>query len=305
MSDNIGFYGAGKWGSALEFSISENHKTIVSSRSKRDLHNFVDLDKLLECEYIVLSISSQHIYQWLCDSFVFNNQKLLIASKGIDKKSGKFLDEILENHIPKENLAYLSGPSFATEVQKQLPTALVINSFNLTLANKFKSFFPNWIKTYTSDDVIGAEIAGAYKNVLSIASGLCDGLGLGNNARASLISRGLVEMSRFGLFFGAKNETFLGLSGAGDLFLSASSNLSRNYRVGFGISLGKSLQSIALEIGEVAEGIDTAHAICKISNKYNIYTPIADEVKNILSGKNIKQSLKDLLNDGSNRGAEL
>jgi glycerol-3-phosphate dehydrogenase (NAD(P)+) len=299
MTNKIGFYGAGKWGSALEFAISMNHSTLVSSKNKRDFDNFVDAKELFACKYIVLSISSQYINDWLKNVFVYNGQSLLIASKGIDKTENKFLDEILKNYIPKENLAYLSGPSFALEVNKKLPTALVVSSSNNKLADKFKSLFPNWIKVYTDNDVIGAEISGAYKNVLSIASGICDGLCLGNNARASLVSRGLVEMSRFGIFFGAKIETFLGLSGSGDLFLSASSPLSRNYRVGFGMAKQQKLSQIIEELGEVAEGIDTAFAICKLSKQYNIHTPIANEVKNILSGKDITISIKDLLNDKS------
>ena len=145
--------------------------------------------------------------------------------------------------------------------------------------------------------VIGAEIAGAYKNVLAIASGICEGLGLGQNARASLISRGLVEMSRFGKHFQSDDETFIGLSGAGDLFLTASSELSRNFRVGLGLAKGKSLETILDELGEVAEGVKTSDAIYKLSQENNIYTPIANEVKFILDGKSPKDSLKDLLSN--------
>ena len=151
------------------------------------------------------------------------------------------------------------------------------------------------MKAYTSGDVIGAEICGAYKNVIAIAGGICDGLGLGNNARASLISRGLIEMDRFGSFFGAANETFLGLSGAGDLFLSASSNLSRNYRVGFALANGRKIDEILRDLGEVAEGVATAKAIVKIANEWQIYTPIAREVALIIDGKSPKTSVQDLL----------
>jgi len=219
----------------------------------------------------------------------------LVAAKGIEVKTGKFLNEVLKEFLPEENIAFISGPSFAAEVKQKLPTALVINSINLDLAKKFASFFPSYIKAYVSDDVVGAEVAGAYKNVIAIAGGICDGLELGNNARASLISRGLVEMDRFGEFFGAKKDTFLGLSGAGDLFLTASSKLSRNYRVGFGLAKGKSLDEILTELGEVAEGVFTSEAINNISKEKDIYTPIADEVYKILKGKNPKDSLKDLL----------
>jgi glycerol-3-phosphate dehydrogenase (NAD(P)+) len=290
----IGIYGAGKWGSALEFAISQNHKTVISSRTKRKIYNFVPMEKLFKCEYIVLSISSQTIKDWIKD-FKFTDQKILVASKGIDVEELKFLNEILEDYIPKQNLAYLSGPSFATEVIQKLPTALVINSKNMELAKEFSFFFPRYIKTYISNDVIGAEISGAYKNILAIASGICDGLMLGNNARASLISRGLVEMARFGKHFGAQDDTFLGLSGAGDLFLTASSILSRNYRVGIGLSKSQPLERILLELNEVAEGIETTKAIVQIAKKNQIYTPIANELALILDGKNVQKSIQDLI----------
>ena len=291
----IGVIGAGKWGEALHLSFLQNHNSYIGSRKKRDIKNFIDFKEILDFEYIVIAISAQHIRDFFKEYFVFKNQKILVASKGIEAKSGKFLNEILHEFLPEENLAFLSGPSFAYEVKKKLPTALVINSKNLELAKIFSKFFPNYIKTYISDDVIGAEIAGAYKNVIAIAGGICDGLELGNNARASLIARGLVEMERFGKFFGAKSETFLGLSGAGDLFLSASSKLSRNYRVGFGLAKNKTLDEILQELKEVAEGVKTAQAIKDISAKNQIYTPIALEVYNILNGKNPLESLKDLL----------
>jgi glycerol-3-phosphate dehydrogenase (NAD(P)+) len=292
----VAVYGAGKWGSALEFAIAQNNDTIISSRTPKELSNFVSIDEIIDSEYIVLSISAQAIKYWLKDNFVFKNQKILVASKGIDADNGKFLNEIFEEFIPKENLAYLSGPSFATEVMQKLPTALVINSSNITLAKEFSSFFPNFIKTYTSTDVIGAEVSGAYKNILAIAGGICEGLQLGNNAKASLISRGLVEMARFGDKFGANQDSFLGLSGAGDLFLSANSPLSRNYRVGLGLAQNKTLDEILQELGEVAEGIKTAQAVDKISKEQSIYTPIATEVNLILNGKSVQESLKDLLN---------
>ena len=292
---DIAVVGAGKWGEALHLAFLENHNSFIGSRNKKDIKNFVDYHELLKQEYIVLAVSAQYIREFMEKNFKFTNQKILVAAKGIEVKTGKFLNEVLSEFLPQENLAFISGPSFATEVKQKLPTALVINSTNLNLAEKFASFFPSYIKAYVSDDVVGAEIAGAYKNVIAIAGGICDGLELGNNARASLISRGLVEMARFGNFFGAKEETFLGLSGAGDLFLTASSVLSRNYRVGFGLAKGKSLEMILEELGEVAEGVFTSKAISNISEEKKIYTPIADEVHLILNGKNPKESLKDLL----------
>ena len=292
----IAVIGAGKWGQALHFALNFKQECYITSRTKRDLKNFVDLDFALDCEYLVIAIPAQEIRKWLKTNFTFKNQKILVASKGIEASTGAFLNDIYALHVPNENIGFISGPSFAAEVIKGLPCALVINSISKNINKEFSKFFPNFIKTYYSSDVIGAEIAGAYKNVLAIASGICEGLALGKNAQASLIARGLVEMQRFGMHFGAKESSFLGLSGAGDLFLTANSTMSRNYRVGLGLAENKSLEDILKELGEVAEGVKTAFAIDKLSKENDIYVPIAHEVKLILEGKNPKDSLKDLLN---------
>jgi glycerol-3-phosphate dehydrogenase (NAD(P)+) len=291
----IGVIGAGKWGSALSFALSEKNDVFISSRTPRDVHNFIPMKELLKLEYLVITIPAQQISGWLKENFTFHGQKILVASKGIEASSGKFLNEIYSEYIPEENICFLSGPSFATEVMQSLPTALVINSKNEHLSAQFASFFPRFIKIYTSTDVMGAEVAGAYKNVIAIAAGICEGLGLGKNAAASLISRGLVEMQRFGYNYGAKDESFIGLSGAGDLFLTASSTMSRNFRVGLGLAKGSSKEEIVKELGEVAEGVGTAYALHVIAKEKKIYLPIATEVYNILEGKNPKESLRDLL----------
>ena len=293
--NSIAVIGAGKWGQALHFALSQKQEVLITSRTKKDIKNFVDLKTAMDCEYLVIAIPAQEIRNWLKENFVFNGQKILVASKGIEASTGQFLNEIYESFVPSKNVGFISGPSFATEVMQGLPCALVINSTSKKLYKEFDPFFPNFIKTYYSKDVIGAEVAGAYKNVLAIASGICEGLHLGKNAQASLIARGLVEMERFGKFFGSKKSSFLGLSGAGDLFLTANSTMSRNYRVGLGLASNKNLDEILKELGEVAEGIKTADAIFNLSLKYDIYTPIANEVKLILDGKNPKDSLKDLL----------
>ncbi len=293
----IGIIGAGKWGQALQYAFLQNpdNEVFITSRTQKNIPHFISVEEILQIEYLVFAISAQNARSWLEEHFVYKNQKILVASKGIEVSSGKFLNELFEEFLPKEDVAFISGPSFASEVIKGLPCALVINASNKKLAKTYASFFPSFIKAYTSKDVTGAEVSGAYKNVIAIASGICAGLGLGNNARASLISRGLVEMMRFGKHFGAKKDTFLGLGGAGDLFLTASSELSRNYRVGLALAKGKSLELILEELGEVAEGVPTAEAIVKIAKEEGIYTPIATEVHAILEGKNPKESLKDLL----------
>jgi len=292
----IAIIGAGKWGQALYHAYSEDNDVVIHSRTVREIEHFVSLDEALDREYLVMAIPAQFARKWMENNFEDRGQKILVAAKGIETSTGAFLNDIYGDFIPAERLAFISGPSFAAEVQKSLPTALMISSTNLQLAQTYADALPTFIKGYVDDDVVGAEVSGAYKNVIAIASGVCDGLGLGNNARAALISRGLVEMTRFGEAFGAKSETFLSLGGAGDLFLTATSTLSRNYRVGLGLAAGKNMDEILQELGEVAEGVPTAKALHKIARDKEIYLPIAQEVYEMIEkGKDPKQSFKDLL----------
>jgi len=292
----IAIIGAGKWGQALYHAYSQNNEVVISSRNVKKIANFVTVEEALAYEYLVMAIPAQFVREWLEKNFVDYGQKILVAAKGIETSTGAFLNEVYGAYVSADRLAFISGPSFAAEVQKSLPTALKISSENVTLAQTYADALPSFIKGYVSDDVVGAEVSGAYKNVIAIAGGVCDGLGLGNNARAALISRGLVEMTRFGEAFGAKTETFLSLGGAGDLFLTASSTLSRNYRVGLGLSKGLSMEEILEELGEVAEGVPTAKALHKIAADKDIYLPIASEVYAMIEeGKDPLQSVKDLL----------
>jgi len=292
----IAIIGAGKWGQALYHAYSQDNEVVITSRSTKNIENFVSMDEALKYEYLVMAIPAQFVRGWMEEHFIDHGQKILVAAKGIETSTGAFLNEVYGTFVPADRLAFISGPSFAAEVQKSLPTALKISSTNLALAQTYADALPAFIKGYVSDDVVGAEVSGAYKNVIAIAGGVCEGLGLGNNARAALISRGLVEMTRFGEAFGAKTETFLSLGGAGDLFLTASSTLSRNYRVGLGLAKGKNMDDILQELGEVAEGVPTAKALHKIANDKNIYLPIASEVYAMIEeGKNPLESVKDLL----------
>lgn len=292
----IAIIGAGKWGQALYHAYSQENDVVISSRRSKDIENFVPMNEALAYEYLVIAIPAQFVRGWMEENFVDHGQNILVAAKGIETSTGAFLNEVYGEFVSADRLAFISGPSFAAEVQQSLPTALKISSTNIRLAQTYADALPNFIKGYVDDDVVGAEISGAYKNVIAIAGGVCDGLGLGNNARAALISRGLVEMTRFGEAFGAKTETFLSLGGAGDLFLTASSTLSRNYRVGLGIAKGKSMDEILEELGEVAEGVPTAKAIYKIATDKKIYLPIAQEVYAMIEeGKDPFESVKDLL----------
>ncbi|MDO7253453.1 NAD(P)H-dependent glycerol-3-phosphate dehydrogenase [Helicobacter cappadocius] len=307
----ITIFGGGAWGRALAFGFAQNNEAFIVSR--RDLKGIlnaandtlkknnsleitqIDTKKSLDSEYFVIAITTSALREWFKTTPIPKNAKVLIASKGIEEGTGDFVSDIAKNFIDENNLCFLAGPSFAKEVSMALPCALAIHSYNPVLAQEFADLMPSFIKPYVKDDVRGGEIAGAYKNVIAIAGGICDGLVLGQNAKASLLSRGLVEMSRFGEFFGGKMQTFLGLSGAGDLFLSANSILSRNYRVGLGLAQNKAIDEILLELGEVAEGVKTAKAITQIARRKNIYAPIATEVQEIINGKSPKKSMNDLM----------
>jgi glycerol-3-phosphate dehydrogenase (NAD(P)+) len=292
----IAIIGAGKWGSALYHAYSQNNEVVLSSRTPRDLSYFVPIEEALQYEYLIMAIPAQYVRGWMQTHFEDHGQHILVAAKGIETSTGDFLNEVYGQFISADRLAFISGPSFATEVQESLPTALIISSTNPSLAQTYADALPDFIKGYVSGDVVGAEVAGAYKNVIAIAGGVCEGLGLGNNARAAMISRGLVEMTRFGEAFGAKPESFLSLGGAGDLFLTASSTMSRNFRVGLGLSEGKNMEQILEDLGEVAEGVPTAKALYKIASDRDIYLPIANEVyQMIYEGKDPRESVGDLL----------
>ncbi len=296
LSSRMAVIGAGKWGQALYHAYSENNDIVIYSRTPREIENFVSLDEALNSEYLIMALPAQCVRGWLAEKFEDRGQKVVVAAKGIETQTGAFLNDMYGEYLPEERLAYISGPSFAAEVQQSLPTALMISSTNSALAQEFADALPDYIKGYVDDDVVGAEVSGAYKNVIAIAGGVSDGLNLGNNARAALISRGLIEMARFGGYFGARAETFLSLGGAGDLFLTASSTLSRNYRVGLGLAAGKNMETILEELGEVAEGVPTSLALHRIANKEDLYLPIAEEVyKMIEKGKDPQESVRDLL----------
>ncbi len=292
----IAVIGAGKWGQALYHAYSQKNSVVISSRTPREIEHFVPVEEALRYKYLIMAIPAQFVRSWMREYFVDHGQNMLVAAKGIETSTGAFLNEVYGDFLPAERLAFVSGPSFAAEVQQSLPTALNISSANLTLAETYAGALPDYIKGYVSEDVVGAEVGGAYKNVIAIAGGVCEGLGLGNNARAALISRGLVEMTRFGEAFGTKSETFLSLGGAGDLFLTASSTLSRNFRVGLGLAAGKPMETILQELGEVAEGVPTTKALHEIAVKRDIYLPIAHEVyQMIYEGKDPRESVGDLL----------
>ncbi|MEW6001707.1 MAG: NAD(P)H-dependent glycerol-3-phosphate dehydrogenase [Nitrospirota bacterium] len=229
-------------------------------------------------------------------SFLPKAAIVINVAKGIERETLLTVSSILKE-LSDHPAAVLSGPSFAKEVIKRLPTAVTLATEDRNIGFMLQEVFNmNNFRVYTHDDIIGVEIGGALKNVIAIASGISDSLGLGNNARASLITRGLAEMTRLGVAMGAKERTFSGLSGIGDLVLTCTSNLSRNYTVGTKLGKGLGLKEILNQTRSVAEGVATAESAFELSKKYNIEMPIVEQVyKVIYEDKDPALAARDLM----------
>ena len=224
---------------------------------------------------------------WLCKGFETPQNGDIQASFGqsFGQSFGLLANEIRAQAAPELIAGILSGPSFAQEVAKGQPTALVAASEHAAVRDALvNAFHSRALRVYASDDIVGVEVGGAVKNVLAIATGLCDGLGLGLNARAALITRGLAEMTRLGVALGARPETFTGLSGLGDLVLTATGDLSRNRRVGLALAQGKTLREAVAELGHVAEGVYCARTVVQRAAGLGVDMPIAQAVVALLDG---------------------
>ena len=211
---------------------------------------------------------------------------LVLCAKGIEERSGELLHQVASQACPGARIAVLSGPTFADEVARGLPTALTLAAEDLELAEKLRDRLARpAFRIYVSDDVVGAEIGGALKNVLAIACGVVEGKELGQNARAALIGRGFAEMTRFGLACGAKRETLAGLSGLGDLVLTCSSTSSRNYSLGKGIGQGRPVAELMANRKTVAEGAFTAPVLARLARGKGIDMPIVEAVDALIGGR--------------------
>ena len=219
------------------------------------------------------------------------------VAKGLEKGSLKRLSQVIEDELPTAPIAILSGPSHAEEVARRIPTSLVAASKSFAVAQAVQSIMSTeFLRVYTSDDLVGVELGGALKNVIAIAAGGCDGLGLGDNTKAALITRGLAEMARLGVPMGAKEHTFAGLTGIGDLVVTCTSRHSRNNRFGFKVGSGVSVETALKEVGTV-EGYFAADMAYALSQKYGIDMPIISECYKIMyENKDVKKALLDLLN---------
>jgi glycerol-3-phosphate dehydrogenase (NAD(P)+) len=222
---------------------------------------------------------------------------IVSASKGLEPETLSILTDVLQETVPDSPVVALSGPSFAQEVHARQPTAVVAASGDPVAAELTQQAFSNnRFRVYTSEDVIGVQLGGALKNVIAIAAGMLEGLGLGNNTRAALITRGLAEMIRLGEALGADAQTFAGLAGVGDLILTATGAMSRNRSLGVEIGRGRSLAEVLAGRRTVAEGVSTARAAVELGRRANVELPISGEVARILfEGKDPRDAIGDLM----------
>ena len=263
------------------------------SPSIRATGNFSDL---AGCDAWLVVTPAQHMRAVL-GRLPCPDMPLILCSKGIEEGSGELLHQVARSVCPTSPMAVLSGPTFAHEVAAGLPTAVTVASEDADLAERIRDRLGNpGFRIYLSDDVAGAEVGGAVKNVLAIACGIVEGKGLGQNARAALIARGFAEMTRFGLAYGARRETLAGLSGLGDLVLTCSSTSSRNFSLGKGIGEGKPASDLMSDRRTVAEGAFTAPVLAKLAAEKGIDMPIVVAVARLLEGEaNVDEVLEGLL----------
>lgn len=243
---------------------------------------------LAGAEIFLLAVPCQFLRQALAEvaRFIPARAVPVCASKGIEIGSLKRMSEVVADVLPSLSRRYaiLSGPSFAREVVGGKPTAVALGCADAACGELLREVFSTGrFRVYSSTDVVGVELGGAIKNVMAIAAGLSDGLDLGHNARAALITRGLAEMSRLGLALGARPVTFMGLSGMGDLVLTCTGDLSRNRQVGMRLAAGESMEQIAAGMHMVAEGVKTTEAVCLLADRLGVDLPIADAIRRVLA----------------------
>lgn len=329
MSNKIAVLGAGSWGSVLaNLLVGNNEKVMLWSRDSEqvvtmnrwhinpqymkdfkyspDLKATDDMEEAVrDAEYILMVIPTKGLREVagnLNKILVKLDQKPLLihATKGLEQETYKrpsqmLAEEIDEDH--RQDIVVLSGPSHAEDVAIQDMTAVTAACANLTAAERVQKLFSNnFFRVYTNDDVIGAEFGGALKNIIAIGAGALQGLGYKDNARAALITRGLAEIRRLGVAFGANPFTFIGLSGVGDLVVTATSKNSRNWRAGYQLGQGRQLEDVISNMGMVIEGIYTAKAAYELAQKRNVKMPITEALYRVLyEGEDIETAITNLM----------
>jgi len=300
----LGVAGAGAWGTALAISLSSRHEVSLWARSAaqasvldRERENVRYLPGVpipdairIDADWSVLSSAEALIcavpvagLRAVLERLRGSVAKLLLACKGFERDSALLPHEVAREVAPEQPVCAISGPSFAREVARGLPCAVVLASEQPSLAASLaRELNSNRLRMYSNDDIAGVEVAGATKNVMAIAAGICDGLGLGLNARAALMTRGLAEVSRLGHRLGGRTETFLGLAGAGDLILTCTGDLSRNRTVGLKLAGGEKIDDILAGLGHVAEGVSTAFEVARLAERTGVDMPITRAVCAVL-----------------------
>jgi glycerol-3-phosphate dehydrogenase (NAD(P)+) len=306
---NISVFGAGAWGTALSMALAGRHQVMLYGRDAQAIDDMSIRGENARYLPGVVLPSSLKLSSDLSSSIAHASDGLVIAAtsvaglrpllgtlrshaipnliwlcKGLEEGSAllphQIVRELMGDTLP---CGALSGPSFAQEVARGLPCALTIGSTDPALCQlAVSAIHGNTIRVYSSDDLVGVEVGGAVKNILAIATGIADGLGLGMNARAALITRGLAEITRLGIALGGRSETFMGLTGVGDLILTCTGDLSRNRQVGLGLAAGKSLDTIVNELGHVAEGVRCVRAVQQLARQQRIDMPIVEAVGRVL-----------------------
>lgn len=323
---NAAVIGAGSWGTALANVLAENNiSTFLWARRKElaeEIKNFnenktylpgvklstkinvsTDLEKILnDRDIVVMAIPSHAMRSMLrkIKNYLKTDALVVSATKGLELESFQRMSSVLKEELPEklsDNIAVLSGPSHAEEVARRLPTAIVAAAEKKEIAEKVQDvFMNNYFRVYTNPDVIGVELGGTLKNVIAICSGISDGMGNGDNTRACLITRGIVEIARLGVKLGASPETFAGLSGIGDLIVTCSSMYSRNRRAGIEIGRGKSTEEVINSSKMVIEGINTTKAAYQLSKKLNVEMPITEQAYAVLfEQKNPRDAVNSLM----------
>jgi len=326
----ISVVGAGSWGTAIAILLANNghnvhlwvRNTDQIERLKKERENkkylkgvpfpdnlFIQSDqkKCINNSNTIVMVIPSHGFRNVflqCLPLISPGVNIVSAVKGIENKTLKTMTQVMDEVILEQmsekkalNIGVLSGPSFAKEVALNVPTAVTIGFAEREKAKEIQKIFASkTFRVYTSTDVIGLEISAALKNIIAIATGVCDGLGYGLNTRAALITRGLTEIMRLGIAINAQKETFSGLSGLGDLILTCTGDLSRNRTVGIKLGEGKTLTQVKKEMRMVAEGIKTTQSVFDLSRNLNVEMPILEQVYNILyKEKDCAQAVKDLL----------
>ena len=312
VKPTVAVLGAGSWGTALAALLARNGTTtrlwgrnaavldaMAQSRCNRRYLPDVELPRGLNYESdlaravrgadIVLIVVPSHAFAAMLVELaplLDANTAIAWATKGFEPGTGRFLHELVAEHLPHRLAAVVTGPSFAREVAAGLPSAVTVHSDDAAFAQRLAGLLhARNLRAYSGADVLGAELGGAMKNVLAVATGIADGMGLGLNARAGLITRGMNEMLRLGVALGARPETLIGLSGLGDLVLTCTGDLSRNRRLGIALGQGVSIDEALQQIGQVVEGILTADEVFRLANQHGLDLPISAGVHAVLHGE--------------------